>query len=122
MAYNQYNNYPYGIPNYNPYSNYQAPQQNTYAIVNGIEGAKQYPLSSNQTMLLMDSNEPIAYKKTVNGLGQATIEAYKLVPIVQEEPKQPQEYALKCDLEALKEKIDKIYSSLEKAQEIEKKE
>lgn len=105
-----YNQYQYGYqPPYvnQPYSYNQ--QQNTYAIVNGLEGAKQYPVLANQTILLMDSNEPIAYKKSANGLGQATIEAYRLVPVTEKQEEQPQiEYALKSDVTKLQKKIEEL--------------
>lgn len=124
MAFNQpygmpygYQNYPYGqMPNYNQ----QQPQQNYYAIVNGLEGAKNYQIGMNQTMLLMDSTKPIAYKKTANGLGQTSIECYKLVQITEQEasgsqqqPQQETEYATKEEINALNKRfdslVDKIY-------------
>ena len=118
------------MPNYNPYQygyqpNYQNFQQQTnyYAIVNGLDGAKNYPVSINQSILLMDSNNPIVYKKTANGLGQTTIEPFKLVPISEQEARgqveepQPQvEFALKSDLVALQKKIDALAKQLKKEQ------
>ena len=130
MAYNQPYGYPYGMPNYNqPYTQFnnnnnyqQQPTQQTYqyAIVNGLEGAKNYQVMANQSMLLMDSNEPIAYKKSVNALGQATIEAYKLVPVNDENEKPQVEYALKSDLDKISKKIDTLCKKL--AQKIENNE
>lgn len=93
--YNPYGNYGYQ-PNYNQYQQqptYQAPQpaqMNLYAFVDGIEGAKAYQVKANSTMLLMDSQQPICYKKSVNHLGQTIdFQAFDLVP--HQEPKpQPQ--------------------------------
>lgn len=95
------NNYGYGAYSYqqpNNYYSYNQPQQyqqqnqqqlNLYAFVDGIEGAKAYQVKPNSMMLLMDSQQPICYKKSVNAMGQ-TIEfqAYKLVPVEQEQSKQ----------------------------------
>ena len=81
---------PYGMPNYNPYNQpaYGQPQvqqnNNYYSIVNGLDGAKSFQVMPNQTMLLMDSDKPIVYKKSANGLGQATIECFKLVGITEQ--------------------------------------
>ena len=61
MAYDP--NFPFG---YTPYN--QRPQTSVYAFVNGIEGAKRYPLSPNQSMLLMDSEVGKFYIKTTNKL------------------------------------------------------
>ena len=121
--YNPYG-YPYGTPNFNYQNQAPQPQQNFYAIVNGLEGAKNYPIAINQTMLLMDSNQPVAYKKSSNGLGQSTIECYKLVQISEQEALgQPTEaapnveYALKSDLDALYKKIDELSKKQKKDKE-----
>lgn len=123
--YNPYN--PYGPqPNYggfnNPYSmpnpqpnqpqQPQAQPQNTYAFVNGIEGAKSYPMAPNQTVMLMDSEQPIAYMKQSNGMGQATLKYFRLVEISEADLRAPQapaaEYATKAELEALAKRIDAL--------------
>ena len=121
MNYNQNYGMNYGMPNYAP--NYQQPQQmNYYAIVNGLDGARNYPLSINQTILLMDSNQPVAYKKSSNGLGQTSIECYKLVQITEQEALGQKEetndtkieYATKEEINALNKRfdslVDKIYA------------
>lgn len=148
MAYNQPYGMPYGYQNY-PYGNIQPqpmyqqpnyqqnqqgqqmqqqPQQNQqpqysnnfYSVVNGLEGAKQYPVLANQTMLLMDSQKPIVYKKSANGLGQTSIECFKLVSITEQEitgekqqEKEPKvEYALKEELNALNKRFDSLVDRL----------
>lgn len=103
-----YNNYNYGYGNYNPYQT--SMQQQNYAYVNGIEGAKAYQMMPNQTALLMDSDRPVFYFKTSNAMGQSTIKAYKFEELV-ETPNQTQnapEYALKSDLEALRKSIEEM--------------
>ena len=121
MAYNQNYGSPYGYPSYPNYPNYQQNNNiNYYSVVNGLEGAKSYQLLANQTILLMDSNNPIVYKKTANGLGQASIECYKLVKISEqeasgaEEPKPQPDYALKSDILALQKKIDSLTKKMKK--------
>ena len=86
-----YNNFgfggfPYRQPNFyqnpmQPQPQPQQPQLNTYAFVNGIEGAKAFQVQPNQTMMLMDSDQPIVYMKQANALGQSTLRYFKLVEI-----------------------------------------
>lgn len=89
---------------------------NRYEFVNGYEGAVAFPLQPTQSILLVDNLGPIVYKKTVDGFGQPTLKAYRLVefePNAQNQNGQPTtqnqelpEYALKKDLEAINEKLD----------------
>ena len=108
MNMQNFNGYGYGA--YQGYGGYpgtsysQQPQQqvNMYAFVDGLEGAKAYQVKANSTMLLMDSQQPICYKKTVNHVGQ-TVEflAFDLVPRVEKQPQQAptQEYVTKEEFE-----------------------
>lgn len=58
---------------------------NTYDFVDGVEGAKAYQVRPNSMMLLMDSQQPICYKKQTNSMGQTiAFEIYDLVPHKQE--------------------------------------
>ena len=136
--YNPYvfGNYPYMTnSNTSPYTNnYQQPnyqygqfnqpvqqstQFNQYAFVNGIEGAKAFQLGNNQTMMLLDSENPIIYKKTSNEQGQSTIQYYKMTEISEDEVKNlntielDELYASKDDIEAINKKIDNLYKKLE---------
>jgi hypothetical protein len=90
----------------------QQPQQNTYAFVNGIEGAKSYPIGPNQTVMLMDSEQPVAYMKQSNGMGMATLKYYRLVETSEAElkggAKPSVEYATKADLEALARRVEEM--------------
>ena len=106
-----FNSYPYN--NYQP--NYNIRQ---YAFVNGLEGAKSYQMQPNQMVMLLDSDNPIIYKKTSNSYGQATIECFKMVQISEEELKgintQPQpEYVLKKDFDALAKRLDELIKAKE---------
>lgn len=53
---------------YQPYQNYQQ-QQNGVVWVQGIEGAKAYPVASGASVLLMDSEENVFYIKTTDQSG-----------------------------------------------------
>lgn len=108
MAYDP--NFPFG---YTPY--YQQPQKqqtNVYAFVNGIEGAKNYPIPANQSMLLMDSEQSVCYLKQVNALGQASLKCFKLIETNEEELKptaQPKtEYATKADIKNILKRLEKL--------------
>ena len=111
FGYNQYPQMPY-VP---PYSPYKYGQQNTYAFVNGIEGAKSYIMQPNQTVLLMDSDSPMCYMKQSNNVGQASIRSFKLVEVT--EPSKDEsvstEYVLKSDFDILSKKIDELSNKLE---------
>lgn len=123
MPYNPYSPYPqnpYGQPMYGfsggvPTPQPAAtPQTNVYAFVNGIEGAKSYPMQPNQMVMLMDSENPIAYMKSANAMGQATLKYYKLVETSEDEIRSAKDrpastiYATKAELEALVKRIDDL--------------
>ena len=111
-------NYPYGT--FNPYGNYPARQNtNTYAFVNGLEGAKSFIVQPNQTVLLMDSDHPVCYMKSANGIGQSSLRYFKLVEVSENDirnlsnpvPVSPTpgiEYATKDDLRNLLARIEKL--------------
>lgn len=108
MPYDQYGNF---IP---PYNNYQQPKQpqNIYAFVSGLDGAKQYNIPANQSILLMDNAQPVCYLKQANALGQTSLKCFKLVEVSEADlttPAQPSiEYATKSDLDALIKRIEKL--------------
>ncbi len=117
MPYEPYNPYnPYNAYQTNPYFQQRQPQPqpqtNTYAFVNGVEGAKAYAIQPNQSVMLMDSDQPIAYMKTANAMGQANIKYFKLVEVDETTARgktmQNPEYATKADLEALSKRIDSL--------------
>ena len=84
MAYDQYGNFnPYSRPIFQP-NQPQAPQ-NVYAFVNGVEGAKSFIVAANQTVLLMDSEQPVCYMKTANALGQGSLRYFKLTEVKEED-------------------------------------
>ncbi len=123
-TFNPYGNFnPYGMPQYqqpNYQSNNNQARLNQYAFVNGLEGAKAYQVMPNQTMMLMDSDNPVVFMKTSDSFGKSSLRYFKLVEVKEDDLKvQPQtnpniEYALKADIEALNKKIDEISNKLEK--------
>ena len=116
-----YNNF---LTNYNtPYSVYQRPQLNQYAFVNGIEGAKSFQVIPNQTMLLMDSDNPICYMKQANNMGQSIIRYFKLEEIDENKVKEiietkPKdniiEYASKSDIDTLNKRVEDLTKLIKK--------
>lgn len=112
---------PYGLYPYSPYgnnNNQPTTQTNQYAFVNGIEGAKAYPVMPNQTMMLMDNDNPIIFMKTANSLGQTTLRYFKMIEInendlhVNNNPSV--QYALQSDLDAINKRLDDLTKKMEK--------
>lgn len=106
---------PYGIPtspNQNPF---QQPQQNQpmFALVSSVDGAKNYPLQMGQSAILMDTSNSACYIKSVNGMGQASLEFYRLIKCSEADlrpaPPQPAQPAVtKEDLKAILDRLDKL--------------
>lgn len=121
MPYDQFGNYtPYPVypnvaqPGY-PQRQTQ-PQQNVYAFVNGVEGAKSYQINANQTVLLMDSEQQVCYLKQANAMGQATLRYFKLVEVSENDVRNignknvPQngDFATKKDIEDIIKRLDAL--------------
>ena len=148
MANYNYGNYPYGNfyqpvmpqapqqPNYNNMANMmpnqnqqmQQPQANSYFYVNGVIGAKSFQMQPNQTVLLMDSDNPMCYMKQANGMGQSTLRYFKLIEVSENDlnttndTKQVNnnEYVLKSEFEALSKRLDDLSKKFEKPYKNEK--
>ena len=113
MPYDQFGNFtPYPQPNYQPR---QVQPQNVYAFVNGLEGAKSYIVPANQTVLLMDSEQPVCYMKTANALGQGSLRYFKLTEVSEAEvrtpitPNQPKSnFVTKEEFETLVKRIEAL--------------
>lgn len=76
-----YNNYfpvtyPQAQPQYPTYSQTQPTQTNGINWVQGIEGAKAYPIAPNANVMLMDSNEQVFYIKSADATGRPTVTLY----------------------------------------------
>lgn len=143
MANFNYGGYPYGNfyqpsmpqvntsqqPNYNNLGNIMGNQnQQSQATqcfwVNSIEGAKAFQIMPNQTVMLMDSENPILYMKQSNGMGQASLKYYKLTEVSESEIKgqsqnqqfnqQNNEFVLKSEFESLIKRFDDLEAHLKK--------
>lgn len=110
-------NYPYGMP-YQPimpqHQFQQQTNQNLYYFVNGVEGAKSFQVQPNQTVMLMDSDSPMCYMKTANGIGQSTLRYFKLTEVNEvANTNVNQDYVLKADFDALVKRLDDLSSKIE---------
>lgn len=133
------NNYPFynnqyqsPQPSYfNQFNNPFAPNsninQNQYAYVNGIEGAKSFQVSPGRTMLLIDNDNPLVYFKTANELGQSSLRYFNISELDEvkakemitgvaiKEPKiNTEDFVLKSDFKELLDKYDNLSKKLEK--------
>ena len=130
-----YGNNPYSYPYYNPYQyqqqnqqNQQQPQMAQMAFVNGIEGAKAYQLAPNQSIVLMDSESPLAFMKQSNAMGQSTLRYFKLVETSEQDIRNSQnlpktstdDFVLRKDFDELSKKLDDLTKKIKKAEKVEK--
>ena len=65
-------NYPY-------YNNYFQPQRQELIKVNGLEGAKNYPLSPGSSVALFDAESDIMYIKTMDAGGFPSIRTFSFM-------------------------------------------
>lgn len=117
-------NYNYQQPQPQPMQQQpQQPQPNNYFFVNGWEGAKSFQMQPNQTIMLMDSDNPLCYMKTSNNLGQSTLRYFRLVEVSENDLKngnnqqqQPKnnEYVLKSDFDILNKKVNDLLDKVQK--------
>lgn len=73
--------------------------------VNGENGARAYQIAPNSSVLLLDEQNPIVYLKTSDSGGYATITAYSITPLKNQQS---------IDVNSLEERItrlEKIYES-----------
>ena len=96
--------YPQQLPGYYPQ---QMTQQQTGLIqVNGMEGAKAYPMGRNDEVALFDAGRDVFYVKRTDAGGYPSIEAYTFAPM-QDAPQQPApEYVTRQEFDQLKEMIE----------------
>lgn len=114
-----FNSYPYGNPNNYGGANFQ---RNYYTFVNGLEGAKSYPIIPNQSLMLMDSENPVCYMKSADNTGKPSLKCYKLVEISEEEltkkPVDPETQALRDEISIMNKRIDELVKLMEKNNEV----
>lgn len=66
----------YIVMNYPYYNNYFQPQRQELIKVNGLEGAKNYPLSPGSTVPLFDAESDIMYIKSMDAGGFPSIRTF----------------------------------------------
>lgn len=109
---NYYNPYQNGYG----YTNYQQPQQMTYprqsntifVFVNGIEEAKTYILSPNQTAYLLDTNSNHMFIKKADMNGRYVMESFILTKAEQEN----EEFVKKNDFVQLQNQINALTQAI----------
>lgn len=111
---NGFNGY---APNYAPTYSYaptpmNAPKPSDLLQVNGLEGARNYPVSPNCRVVLFDSNQDIFYIKSTDAGGYPSISAFQFAPI-QEQSQSAPNYATKEDLSSLMDQINKLSKEVE---------
>lgn len=87
MVYNPYLQNPYLLPTqgYQPQIQQTQPQSNVIWVSNEAE-ARNYPVAPGNTVMLMDNDNPVVYKKSADLSGRALpLEIYDLVRRGQEE-------------------------------------
>lgn len=65
---------------YNPNNFVNFGRQTKIVEVNGINGANAYSLAPNSNVILLDTSLPIAYIKSTDGNGYASVQTFDLVP------------------------------------------
>lgn len=126
---NNFNNN-YGYPQNPGYMNqYQQPygfrnQLKQYADVNGLDGAKAYQLMPNQSILLMDYENPVIYKKVTDQNGNSSLRYFKLEEITEDDIRAMSQnnqsqvssnnYASKEDIDNINKKLDELFKKLDK--------
>lgn len=104
-----FNNYGFGnnIPNYN-YNHFQQqsmPKTNI-EYVNGIEGAKAFPIPPNCKMLLVDGDSKTFFIKSTDYEGRPTLERYSYAPFVESAAVPPPQYVTVEQFETFKKDIE----------------
>lgn len=84
MAYNNY--FPMGYQPYQAQPQAVQQPQNQILWVQGLEGAKAYPVSAGGSVLLMDSEDSFMFIKTADAAGMPTMRVFKYEEVTQGKP------------------------------------
>lgn len=109
---------PYGYPMQpqmqQPPQQQPAQQNNTNIVyVNGIDDVRSRQLPANSNFVFLDNDNPIIYRKTVDGQGRMAVEVFDIVPHKETPTVQP-DYALKSDIKTLQEEVAKLRAEVNK--------
>jgi hypothetical protein len=113
--------YGYTTPTYPMQNTPVVPAQtNTNKIfVNGIEDVRNCRLPANSDYIFLDNDKAIIYQKLVDSKGQFEVKAFTITPYTTQ-PEAPvtksTDYALKTDLQDLRERLQKLETNLQGAQ------
>lgn len=101
----------YQVPQQTPPQTQSAPQ-NAIQWVQGIEGAKAYPVMAGSSVLLMDSEESCFFIKTADAAGMPTLRIFDYSERTQNKPKE-------VDMSAYitREEFDKVIAELKPRKE-----
>ena len=109
-----------GYPNYQPtsvtpVSNVGFPQQRVQpgiTWVAGEEAARTYPIPYNSTAMLMDSESPVLYVKSVDHMGRIT--EFEVYDLINRSPKKEasEDFVKKSDLDKMLTEINKRFDEI----------
>lgn len=113
--------YGYAMPAYSVPPTPSTPvQTNTNKIfVNGIEDVRNCRLPANSDYIFLDNDKAIIYQKIVDSKGQFEVKAFTITPYVEQPVTNESKtvaYALKTDLQNLQERLQKLETTLQGAQ------
>lgn len=101
-------------PSYYPQP--MAPQPSGLIQVNGMEGAKAFPMGRNDEVALFDSGRDVFYVKRTDAGGYPSIEAFSFAPL-QDAPQPQQEFVTRQEFDQLKEMIENGIKPVRKAKQ-----
>ena len=91
----------------------QQPPQSNMIWINGIDEAKSYPVAPGNTVILMDNDNPVAYKKSTDISGRSLpLEVFDLVRR-DEEPKQEENHQINLDEYLTRKEFDEYRNNVE---------
>ena len=106
----------YGQYGYNPsaISNMQPSNVRSQGItwVSGEEAARTYPIPYNSTAMLMDSESPVLYVKSVDHMGRIT--EFEIYDLINRSPKKEasEDFVKKSDLDKMLSEINKRFDEI----------
>lgn len=99
--------YPYNYPNY-PNFPQMYPQNNGVNWVQGIEGAKAYPVGAGNSVLLMDSDNQSMYIKSADQAGVPSLRIFEYKEITDKKPEPKLDMSQFVTREELEEALSKL--------------
>ena len=89
---------------YQPFSPYNQQPSNSITWVQGIEGAKAYPVGAGNSVLLMDSDNQYMYIKSADNSGMPSLKIYEYKEVVNvkakpEAPQHMEDYVTRAEFE-----------------------